>query len=63
MKLQKIMAAVFPHQEAVLDTNADHGLAHGLAHGLPERLGLLATAAGTSTCVLIHQFSTCDALI
>lgn len=57
------MAAVFPHQEAVLDTNADHGLAHGLAHGLPERLGLLATAAGTSTCVLIHQFSTCDALI
>ena len=36
---------------------------HALEHGLPNRLGPLATAAGTSTRMLIYHFGTRDGLL
>lgn len=36
---------------------------HVLAHGLPDRLGPLATAAGTSPRMLIYHFGTRDRLL
>ena len=36
---------------------------YALEHGLPNRLGPLATAAGTSTRMLIYHFSTRDDLL
>ena len=36
---------------------------HALQHGLPDRLGPLATAAGTSTRMLVYHFGTRDQLL
>src|SRR5580698_59621 len=46
-------------RQRLLDACTDHAL----AHGLPDRLGPLATAAGTSTRMLIYHFGTRDGLL
>lgn len=45
-------------RERILDACTDHAL----AHGLPDRLEPLASAAGTSSRMLIYHFGTRDAL-
>jgi AcrR family transcriptional regulator len=46
-------------KERLLDACTDHAL----EHGLPDRLEPLASAAGTSTRMLIYHFGTRDALL
>jgi AcrR family transcriptional regulator len=46
-------------RQRLLDVCADHAL----QHGLPDRLGPLATAAGTSPRMLIYHFGTRDQLL
>lgn len=46
-------------KERLLDACADYAL----AHGLPDRLEPLATAAGTSSRMLLYHFGTRDALL
>jgi AcrR family transcriptional regulator len=46
-------------KQRLLDACTDHAL----EHGLPNRLGPLATAAGTSTRMLIYHFGTRDGLL
>lgn len=49
-----------PHiKDRLLDACADHAL----AHGLPDRLEPLATAAGTSSRMLVYHFGTRDDLL
>jgi AcrR family transcriptional regulator len=45
-------------RERLLDACTDHAL----QHGLPDRLGPLATAAGTSQRMLLYHFATKDGL-
>lgn len=51
------------HQPQVRQRLLDACTDHALEHGLPSRLGPLATAAGTSTRMLIYHFGTRDALL
>jgi len=46
-------------RQRLLDVCTDHAL----EHGLPDRLGPLATAAGTSNRMLIYHFGTRDGLL
>jgi AcrR family transcriptional regulator len=46
-------------RERLLDACTDHAL----QHGLPDRLGPLATAAGTSQRMLLYHFATKDRLL
>ena len=46
-------------RERLLDACTDHAL----QHGLPDRLGPLATAAGTSPRMLVYHFGTRDGLL
>ena len=46
-------------RQRLLDACTDYAL----AHGLPDRLGPLATAAGTSNRMLIYHFGTRDGLL
>lgn len=46
-------------RQALLEACTDHAL----EHGLPDRLGPLATAAGTSSRMLIYHFGTRDGLL
>src|SRR5690349_5624552 len=46
-------------RQRILDACTDHAL----EHGLPDRLGPLATAAGTSNRMLIYHFGTRDGLL
>jgi AcrR family transcriptional regulator len=50
-------------QPEIRDRILDACVDHALAHGLPDRLDPLATAAGTSTRMLIYHFGTRDALL
>ncbi|WP_410617426.1 TetR/AcrR family transcriptional regulator [Amycolatopsis sp. lyj-109] len=50
-------------QPEIRDRILDACVCHALAHGLPDRLEPLATAAGTSTRMLIYHFGTRDALL
>lgn len=50
-------------QPEIRDRILDACVDHALAHGLPDRLEPFATAAGTSTRMLIYHFGTRDALL
>ncbi|WP_430783421.1 TetR/AcrR family transcriptional regulator [Actinoplanes sp. G11-F43] len=50
-------------QPEIRDRILDACVDHALAHGLPDRLEPFATAAGTSTRMLIYHFRTRDALL